>query len=161
MIEAVAGALSSIQSAVGLAQAINGTITAVKLAEVKAELLSSLVDAKLAISDAREQIDSARERIRALEAEIVQLKQWDSDADSYELADTGQGALAYRRKALDGSSEDGHWLCPNCFSNRKQSYLIPERISVGRTEMLRCHPCGMEIITRGMRDNVIQARRGR
>jgi hypothetical protein len=149
MIETISGALTGLSGALEIAKGINSKITAVEMAEAKSELLERLSTVQIALAEATQEVLSAQERIRTLEAEIVQLKEWDAEAESYELADTGAGALAYLPKGAEGNYKSGHWLCPNCFSERKKSLLIPQ--NPGPYWMLRCHPCGLEIVTMGRR----------
>lgn len=161
MLELIGGGLSSLSAALDIAKGLNGTINEARIAEVKLDLIGRIMDAKEALLAAQEEKLATRDRISALEAEIAKLKDWSAEAERYELANTGQGGLAYREKGTVPSGQDGDWLCPNCFQNGKKSHLLPETLTAGRTHYLRCHPCGMEILTRGTRDNAIHARRGR
>lgn len=155
---AITMGLGGLKTAVDAIKGINATVTEIKIAEAKAEIIAHLITAQHAMLDAQETLLADTDKIRALEAEIMGLKDWSAQAERYELYDTGQDAIAYRPKFPEEHSEPEHWLCPNCFSNRKKSYLQPETLAVGRTQILRCHPCGMEIIVRGVRQEAVRRR---
>lgn len=149
MIDLISTGLSSLNSAHELLKALDGAKTTAAILDVKLDLQRHLLTAHQALFDAQQSKARDAEAIRALEAEIVKLKEWDAEAEGYELADTGRGALAYRLKGTEPDSESGHWLCPNCFTNRKKSLLIPQ--NHGPWLGLHCHPCKLEIVAMGRR----------
>jgi hypothetical protein len=144
-------AYSGLKSAIETLKGLNTIITDGKIAAAKSEVTGQFISVQLAMLEAVEKMQADAQIIGMLKTEIVQLKDWNAEAENYETADTGQGGIAYRPKASVSGSEKSHWLCPTCFHNRKASFLQPETLAVGRVEILRCHPCGQEIITCGSR----------
>lgn len=159
MVDAISGGIGGIKAAIEAVKGLNATITEAKVAEAKMTIINHLITAQQALLDNQATLLANTDDIRALEAEIRTLGDWSVEAAAYEPADTGQGARAYRLKGASAASEAEIWLCPNCFHNRKKSFLQPETLAVGRTHILRCHPCGQEIITRGVRQEPVPQRR--
>lgn len=61
-------------------------------------------------------------------------------------------AGAVREKAIDsGSTEPPHFLCPDCFEERRRSILQEERRTSGGLDVMFCHRCGLEISRTGIR----------
>lgn len=161
VMETISVGFGGLKTAIDTVKGINSTINAVAIAEAKALIISSLIDAQHGLLDAQRELLENTDTIRALEAKIVQLEDWSAEAERYELADTRQGALAYRLKGTEPNGDSGEWLCPNCFANGKKSHLIPERHFPGRVHVLRCHPCGLELITQGHREIAVPSGRRR
>jgi hypothetical protein len=75
---------------------------------------------------AREAYSTQAERIRALDAEVADLKACDAEKQKYELKPNYAGAVTYMLKPGARGSEPPHWLCPNCYANGKKSFLLPK-----------------------------------
>lgn len=159
MMMTISAGLGGLKSAIDAVKGIGTAVTDIKVAEAKSEVIGHLITAQQAMLDAQQTLLEDTDTIRALEAEIMKLKDWSAEAERYQPVDTGQGAIAYSLKSDMKTGEPEHWLCPNCFANRKKSYLQPEVLAVGRVHILRCHPCGMEIITHGLRQDQLARRR--
>lgn len=149
MIGAVTGGIGSIKNALEVVKGINATITESKVAEAKTQIVGHLIAAQQAMLDAQQTLLEDTDTIRALEAEVMRLKDWQAEAKNYELADTGSGALAYRLKDSVESAEPPHWLCPTCFPSLKKSIMQPETIPEGRVHILRCNTCKTILALRG------------
>lgn len=143
MMDAIVGAVGGVKGAMDIAKGLQAALSKADLLEVRIGLMERLSEAQIAIAQAAEDLQACRERVRALEAENTQLKTFDADVENYELKDTGRGAMAYIAKDAPEEPKYGHWLCPNCFSNRKKSLMIPE--DRGAYGMLHCHPCGLDL----------------
>ncbi|MCF8706797.1 hypothetical protein [Rhizorhapis sp. SPR117] len=151
MIAEISAGLSSLKAAKDIVQGLNALKTETSINETKIQLQSLILDAQQGLFSAQQEQVTVAKRIEELEQEILRLKDWTAEKQRYEAADTGKGSLAYKLKHGMENGEPSHWLCPTCFHNGKKSYLQPETLAVGRTEILRCHPCKTEIIVRGLR----------
>jgi len=161
MIEVISSAFSSLSAAKDLVKAIDGVRTENALMALRTELLSLLLNTQESLLDAQQTMGAMAARKADLEQQIVELEEWSAEAAGYEPANTGRGPIAYRRTGTEPDGDSGEWLCPNCFHAKKKSYLIPEILYVGRTHILRCHPCGLEIVTRGVRSEPAPSARRR
>lgn len=158
MLAEVVTALSGLKAAKDLVETIKAVDDKVNLNDVKIGLQSVILEAQQGLFAAQQAEAASVKRIEELEQEIRSLRSWEEEATHYEAADTGQGAPAYRLKKEFSADQIDHWLCPTCFQQRRKAFLMPETYAVGRTEVLLCNPCGLEIITRGIRQSN-QARR--
>lgn len=147
MIAEIGGGLAALKGAIDVAKGLNATLDAVKIAEVRIELLSRLSEAQIALSDAREEIGQLREDNRALTAEVAKKEDFAAELETYELKSTGKGALAYHPKGIAEHVTDGHWLCPNCAAQGRKSLMYCE--GRGPYTALLCHPCGLELVVNG------------
>lgn len=145
--ETIIGGLEGLKNAMDAVKGLNGAITEGKIAEAKAALLTDLSNANFGLIDAQRLLLEDTDTIRALEAEIVKLKDWNAEAQRYELADAGLGSVAYRLKPEEGMGEPAHWLCPNCFAESKKSFLVPE--TQQWVKLLICHRCKWDAAIHG------------
>lgn len=151
MLTEIAGGFASLKAAKDILAAFNGVQTAIAVQEVKFTLGGHLLDAQQALSTAQDAVSTLTSSIGELEAEIAHLKDWEADKERYELADAGQGTLAYRVKAGMETGEPTHWLCPRCFGDTKKSILQPETQFPGRYKVLICNPCKTDFVIHGAR----------
>ncbi len=159
VMESIGVALGGLNAAKDLIQAFDGVKTAAATNDIKLTMQRHLLDAYAGMMTAQEQIATLMRAKADLEQRLVEFEDWEAEARKYELADTGNGTLAYRRTELVPSAEPEHWLCPRCYQDRKKSILQPEILAAARVHLLRCYRCNAEIITRGMRQEPVS--RGR
>jgi hypothetical protein len=155
MIEYFQAGFTSAKLALEIAQGIVSLNTEAEKNQAIIDIQRHVIDAQRALTLAEQNHATTLKRIDSLEAEIVSLKTWDAQAEGYELADAGNGALAYRKKPPVPEGEPPHWLCPTCYEDRKKSYLQPER-HPGMTESLTCPRCMTRLIVRGRPDNIVE-----
>lgn len=99
------------------------------------------------------------QKIGQLEKEMARFETWDAEKERYELRDAGSGALAYALKEETRGAEPPHWICAQCYQDRKASILQPEMRMPGRANVLVCNRCKTDIILDGYRDLSGPARR--
>lgn len=137
------GGLNGLKAAIDITKALVDVRDAAKLAAVRVELLGHLIETQEA------QLALIAEK-RELAERVRQLEDWDREAEGYELADIGNGCLAYVKKSDGNGIETPHSLCPNCYHQRRKSFLVPYAIDVGRAQAMQCHACKTEMIIRGV-----------
>lgn len=111
----------------------------------------AVIEVQRLIIEAQQGLSVSVRQIEKLEADIARLKDWSAQKERYELADTGQGSLAYKLKEGVEPPEPTHWICPHCYEDGRKSILKHESLFVGRAETLVCHRCGFDVLTRGVR----------
>ena len=95
---------------------------------------------------AREQYAALTERIRELEERVAEFEAWDGEKERYQLKQVGIGAFAYSPKPVMKGAEPEHWLCTQCFGNRKKSFLQARaRIRREAHTTYHCSVCQSEI----------------
>ena len=145
------GAYQGLKIGLGMLQGLNAAAKEAAINEVKVQLTQHIIEAQQALTAAGMAQADAAEKIRTLEQQIVQFENWQAERERYELKDTGQGSLAYALKEGVEPSEPPHWLCPHCYEGRKKSIMKHEKLPVGRCYTLVCHPCGLELVAKGIR----------
>ena len=58
-----------------------------------------------------------------LEKKLIEYEDWDKTESQYQLKEITSGIRVYSPKEDSGLSDSDHWLCPNCFNDRKKSIL--------------------------------------
>jgi len=58
-----------------------------------------------------------------LEKKLMEYEDWDKTESQYQLKEITPGIRVYSPKEDSGLSDSDHWLCPNCFNDRKKSIL--------------------------------------
>jgi hypothetical protein len=89
------------------------------------------------------------QEVGRLEGEVASLKDWDTERQRYELKDIGQGCIAYALKEEMQSPEPEHYLCANCYAQRKKRFLQRLTKHVGRATAYVCHECRSELYVEG------------
>jgi len=114
-------ALGGLKTALDIAKSLIGVrdqaVIQTRVIELNRIILQAQEDATIA----RGERDELKQTIRALRAEIEAADAWDGVAARYALKQAGEGVVLYAPKANAG--EPDHYLCPNCFSNKKASFV--------------------------------------
>lgn len=112
---------------------------------------AAVIELQEMILAAQQQQTAALERIAELEKELARFENWEAEKKRYELADVGNGAIAYRLKPSMANGEPPHSICAYCYDQAIKSPLQPETQAAGRTQHLVCHQCGSDLIISGPR----------
>ena len=142
---------------IGFKHLTNASKTARGLIEatVEAKLQAAIIDVQNDIIAAQQSNMSAQaehaallDKIRALEAEIVGMKNWSTEAARYEAkVVSDHGVIVYKLKEDEASAEAKHELCPHCFTNGKKSIMqpTPEIAPRVRLRLHKCPSCSLEL----------------
>ena len=137
----ISAGITSLRATLDIAKTMIGLRDAEAFRAKSIELQETIMRALDSGIDAREAYAKQLDSVRALEAEVTQLKAWDAEKDRYELKSIGQGAVAYILKPEARGTETPHWLCPNCFAQRKKSFLQPSGTMQNRQWVYECIGC--------------------
>jgi hypothetical protein len=149
-ISALAAALSSLNAAKDIAQAMIGLRDTTAFQTKLLEFQSKLLDANRAAFEAQDERAALLEQIRALEEKVASFETWDAEKKRYELKEYGRGAFAYALKPEAQGTEPMHQICANCYQGRKKSILqiVPgnnARTALGISPVYRCPICKSEV----------------
>lgn len=122
-LQAAAGVLTSLKTAFDLSKAMMDVAGAVKIQGQIFELQREILSAQSSAMDAQTAQTALLRQIDGLEQEIVRLKDWSAEKQSYELKAVDAGAFAYMKKPGMEGGEDPHWLCANCFGNGQKAVM--------------------------------------
>lgn len=143
----ISAGLSSLKAAKDIVQGLNAAATQTSINEVKIELQGLLLDANQGLFAAQAAQAETAERIRQLEQQIVELENWKSEKQRYQLSAIGSVGFAYTPKEGMERGEPMHWLCQPCFDSGHKTALQFEGVtntSGGRSMMStwHCSRCG-------------------
>jgi translation initiation factor 2B subunit (eIF-2B alpha/beta/delta family) len=143
--------ITEITAAVQSAKVLNDLIKAAR--ELKnfnefvaavSEVNAKLMEAQSAALLVQKNQFSLTNRISDLEKEIMDLKNWEREAQRYELSEIASGVFAYKLKPGMQPPEPTHMLCANCYSKRQKSILQLE-LKNQFVELYVCHHCKSEL----------------
>jgi hypothetical protein len=138
----IATVLSALQAAKDIAKTAIGLRDSAALQTQLIELNSKIIDAQSSASAALEERLSLIEQIRQLKEEIAGFEGWEAEKQRYELKQI-HGSFAYASKPDASGAEPPHYLCANCYHDRKKSFLQP--IASGSRNH-KCHRCQSTLI---------------
>ena len=88
---------------------------------------------------------AAIERIRDLEKQVADFETWDAEKKRYELKNVGYACFAYMLKPEARGSEPPHFVCANCYNQRRISIIQRGFPQPGGRAGFFCPPCKTEI----------------
>jgi hypothetical protein len=140
-ISTVGGALGALKSAKDIAVAMLELRDQQAIQAKVIALQGAIMDAQERVFAANEERLSLLERIKALEGAIAAQQQWGAEKDRYELRAISKGAaVVYALRPAFAVSEPAHWLCPNCFTKDRKSFLLQGQIK-GYSRPWACATC--------------------
>jgi Zn finger protein HypA/HybF involved in hydrogenase expression len=83
----------------------------------------AIIELQEKILAAREAQSSLLERINELEKEVANFKAWETEKQKYEMKVLSPGSIVYALKAQAQGTEPAHYICANCYEDRKKSIL--------------------------------------
>jgi len=136
-----AASVTSLRAALDIAKAMIGLRDAEAFRSKSIELQETILKAMNEAIESREAYAAQIDRIRALEAEVANLKAWGAEKERYELKSVGQGCVAYVLKPEARGTEAPHWLCPNCFAKGEKAFLQATGATNYRDRVYKCARC--------------------
>ena len=151
-IDTISAALTSFEALKNMAQAMIGLRDTQALQAKVIEFNGQLIDAQSKIFAVNSERTALIERVRELEKEMANLEAWETKKQRYELKSIGQHSFAYALKQDAQGSEPPHYICANCYEDRKASILQPKPTSdasrqLGIPPMMFCPRCGKDVVS--------------
>jgi hypothetical protein len=123
---AIQGMMVSLKAATEVSKAIFDLKVAGEVQSKVIDLQSALLAAQGSALEAVNSQYALLERIRELEAQIKDLQDWGAQEQRYALVCPWRGpAQVYALKGSAAAGEQPHYLCTNCFHNKKRVILNP------------------------------------
>ena len=144
VIAEIATGLTGLKTALDILKGLKKANTSGPILSEIADLQSALIEVQQDILAANETHATDIDRIRGLEAEVAELKAWNDEKERYDLVSLPPGAFAYALKPTMAEGEPIHWLCANCYEDRKKS-LLQRRQWVSSCYEWGCHSCSGSI----------------
>lgn len=161
MVDGVGTLIASLKAAGEIAQGLvslrDTALIQGKVIELQGVILSAQSSAMSAQSDQ----SALLEKVRDLERYVASLEAWDAEKQRYELKEVRDGALVYALKEEAKGTEPAHYICVECYGNRRKSILRQETWFPGRATVLVCDHCGSATYLTGMPEPEHQKLRNR
>jgi Zn finger protein HypA/HybF involved in hydrogenase expression len=91
------------------------------------------------------------DRIRDLEKQIADMEAWEVQKQRYQMASPHAGSVVYALKKTMANGEPPHYLCANCYQQRKpaimQNATVSKQISYSGSTCFKCPACKSETPT--------------
>ncbi|MCP3388892.1 hypothetical protein NLM27_08910 [Bradyrhizobium sp. CCGB12] len=98
---------------------------------------SAVIDLQEKILAAREAQTALLERIGELEKQLAGFEKWEAEKENYQLTKIYDDTFAYARKPDAGGTIPPHYICANCYENRKK--LILQRSDAAHVTCSECN----------------------
>lgn len=145
MIAEIQAGYAGTKAALDIAKGIFALKTEVERNQAVIDIQRNVIEAQNALSTAEREYSASLKRIDALEQEIVRLKDWSGELERYEPRDVYRGAVAYVMKHGMENGEEPHYLCANCFINKRKSFLQLKG-TIGPDAKYGCDACNGSIM---------------
>ena len=143
---AIQGMMASLKAATDISKALFDLKMTAEIQRKVIELQSALMSAQSSALEATTSQYTLQDRVRELESQVRDLQDWGGQKARYTLVCPWRSpAQAYALKKAQSGGEPPHYLCTNCFHNRKQVILNP--LSKEGWVHLVCPSCKSEVTT--------------
>lgn len=140
MLAEISAGVGSLKAAFDIAKGLNAANSQVAINDVKIALQQHIIEGQNALAAAGAAEAAATQRIRELEQKLMEMENWEREAERYELKEFPTGAFAYVLKDSEAGSEPQHRICPRCYQDRHKAILQTTAKHRGgeKVECLRC-----------------------
>jgi len=143
---AIQGMLVSLKAATDVSKALFDLKVTADVQTKIIDLQGALLAAQSSALEAVNSQHALQERIRELEAQVKDTQDWGVQAQRYALVCPWRGpAQVYALRSAEAAGEQPHYLCTNCFHNKKRIILNPT--SKDGWVYLVCPACKSSIAT--------------
>jgi hypothetical protein len=113
--ETIAG-LGALKTAFDMTKALKDIDDRVRFNDARMELQERILEAQQAQA-------TLLERIGDLEKQIASFEKWETEKENYQLVSIYAETMAYARKPSADGSIPPHYICANCYEDRKKRIL--------------------------------------
>lgn len=143
MVAEVFGGISALKAAFDMTKTIADMSDAAKRDRLSINLQKEILAALAAQSELAEEVSELTTKLTSFET-------WETEKERYQLCGHSKGFVVYALKKTSANGEPPHWLCTDCYQNRKKAFLKAagpdEPFGSEREKTLwKCHLCGSSI----------------
>ena len=139
--------ITSTKTALDIVRGIRSLNTEVQRNESISKILEALIAIQSEALAVQEKHQKALEEKYELATRLKDFEKWSEIEELYELKDLGGNVFVYAYKKIDTSTEPMHYLCANCFKDKKKAILQCEGTYTSGTAY-NCHACNSKIVDR-------------
>jgi rubrerythrin len=139
------GLVTAITSA---AKRLSDTREEVKVNEVAIQLQGIVLDLQSEMMMIQSDYQNILRSKEDLEKKLVEQENWDKERTRYHLKNVGTGltGFVYALNKSEPSIEPPHWICPNCYEDKKKSIL---QFTRKMPSSWNCPRCKTEVVITG------------
>ncbi len=116
--------ITSVENALDLARTIKDIVDDAKLKAKSIELYDAIISLQGNIFSMQAENHTLLQEKNALEAQLMDVKNWEKEKAKYELVEIGPGVHVFSFKKEDAPTKPSHYICPKCYYDDKQSILV-------------------------------------
>lgn len=116
MVGEVFAGIGALKAAFDMSKAIVDISDAAKRDRLSINLQKEILSAQSAQADLIEEVRELKEKLAGFE-------KWETEKERYQLCSPAKGFVVYALKKTSANGEPPHWLCTDCYENRKKAFL--------------------------------------
>lgn len=138
--------VSPLKAAKDIAVGLNKLNTLTEVNAKAIELQGVILELQSTAFELQAAYAQSQERIRELESKLARGDEWKLTQARYKMVSAWTGSSVYVLRKSHQAEETPHFLCANCFNNRKLSILVPKR-DASHYYSYDCPSCRASIVT--------------
>lgn len=115
--------LQGFKGAIDIAKGLKSTYDQHTVSDAQAEFFEKLSDLYVRATSLYESHSTLTREKDELEKKLMEYEQWAQTERQYELKQVAPGKFVRSYKKSDKNTDPMHWLCPNCWEDKKKSIL--------------------------------------
>ena len=145
MLLEITQALTSLKSIGDLTSLILKTTVDSTVTQKAIELHSAIISLQTAMLSIQTQNQELLTENDQLKKELMAVKNWETEATKYHLAQIYPGTFVYAIKPDELSAQPSHWLCAKCYEGKQKS-ILQRGTSSGSGRNYHCFTCKTSVI---------------
>ena len=132
MITELSIAFSSIKTVIDITNGLKASHDSATITQVQSDIRKHLLTIQAEALTLQDKHLALLHEKEELIKKVVQFEQWEKTESEYTLQELALGVIAYSYNDSQDSTIPHHWLCTNCYNDRKKSILqIQSTMPVG------------------------------
>lgn len=144
MINEVSAIVTSIKAAIEITKGLKSSYDAHTITQAQSEILERLLAIQMDALALQEKHSALINEKDELTKKLVLFEQWEKTESEYELKEITPGKFVYSSKNSQQSKIPMHWLCTQCWDDRKKSILQAILHDVNEAQYI-CPRCKFKI----------------
>jgi hypothetical protein len=140
MITEAISAIGGIKTAIDMAKGMSTLKSEAEINQAIIDIQRTLLEAQGAAFSDKQTIANLSEEKKALETQLRNIGDWDTEKQRYVLTRSEMGAFTYDLRPELANGEVAHRLCATCFGNGKKS-ILHTTANHGGGEIVQCGNC--------------------
>jgi hypothetical protein len=81
-----------------------------------------------------------------LKKRLIEIENWEIESKKYALTEIAEGIFVYSLITDQKNGVPPHWLCPNCYQNKKKSILQFQYSRTAHNNTFKCAQCDLQLV---------------